>query len=764
MARLGDHPNIVTVFDAVQDAGGLHIVARFMAGGSLAERLVALPDGRLAARRGAAHRPRAGRRARPCPRARGRPPRRQARQRLARRRRQRGPRRLRHRDGRRRRARDRRPRDRHALLPGARAGRGHRVAARSPTSTRSAPRCGSCSAGARRSPAPTRWRCSPSTATPSPIRRRAMRRASRRSSTRSCSRCWPSGRRTGPPAPPPCATRSTGSAARPRVPAVALAADRDPLVGRDAELAAPARRARRGPGRGSARVVAIAGEPGIGKTRLVDEAVAETGASGAAVVRGRAAEESRAYGPVARRAAAARRRRERAPGPGARRPAPAHRRRPSARGDRGRRGARRRGGAAAHVRRGRRARPRGGARAGALPRARRRPRRRPLVARAARPRAGRGAEGAAARRAHLPRAEVGAGHPLAAVLDALERDRRLTRVELHGLPEASVAALPAPAHRDRAGAPSARCTSGRRATRSSSASWCGCSPSGASWPATEPSCRRSSPTACARSSAARLEPLDPATREVLAIAGVAGRPFTIAGVARVGGLRPRERRRRARAGARRPARRAARRRAGPLRLRPRDRPRRGLRRAHARRCAPGCTPPSPSLLQESLEAGGEATAAEAAHHALAAARCGADPQPAWALSLEAAREAAALQAHAEAAAHYGGALEALELGAEVSPRRAARRDAGARRGAASRPATSRPRGAASPPSRRAARRSGAAELQARAALGFSQVQQYGVIDDGGDRAAPGRARRAPARTTARCARARPRGSGSGSTR
>ena len=48
MARLGDHPNIVTVFDAVQDEGVLHIVARFMAGGSLAERLVAVPDGRLA--------------------------------------------------------------------------------------------------------------------------------------------------------------------------------------------------------------------------------------------------------------------------------------------------------------------------------------------------------------------------------------------------------------------------------------------------------------------------------------------------------------------------------------------------------------------------------------------------------------------------------------------------------------------------------------------------------------------------------------------
>jgi serine/threonine protein kinase len=47
MARLGDHPNIVTVYDAVEDADVLHIVARYMAGGSLAERLRAMPEGRL---------------------------------------------------------------------------------------------------------------------------------------------------------------------------------------------------------------------------------------------------------------------------------------------------------------------------------------------------------------------------------------------------------------------------------------------------------------------------------------------------------------------------------------------------------------------------------------------------------------------------------------------------------------------------------------------------------------------------------------------
>ena len=226
--------------------------------------------------------------------------------------------------------------------------------------------------------------------------------------------------------------------------------------------------------------------------------------------------------------------------------------------------------------------------------------------------------------------------------------------------------------------------------------------------------------------AQRLEPLAPSTREVLAIAGVVGRPFTIAGVARVGGL-PRA----TVAEALEPAL------AGRLvEARPDSPGRFGFAHAIVRDAVYDELAPAQrarvhaavaDLLQESLDAGGDATAAEAAHHALAAARCGADPQPAWALSLEAAREAAGVQAHAEAAAHYGGALEALELGAEAGATERlettlALADAAFAAGDIE-AARRRFRTVAA-----AARRSGAAELQARAAIGFSEVQQYGAID------------------------------------
>ena len=225
----------------------------------------------------------------------------------------------------------------------------------------------------------------------------------------------------------------------------------------------------------------------------------------------------------------------------------------------------------------------------------------------------------------------------------------------------------------------------------------------------------------------RLEPLEPATREVLAIAGVVGRPFTIAGVARVGGMG-----REVVTQALEPAL------SGRL-VEPRpDSPGRfGFTHAIVRDAVYDELPTAlrarlhaavADVLQESLEAGGDATAAEAAHHALAAARCGADAQLAWELSREAAREAADLQAHAEAASHYAGALEALELGAEVSAAERLETTlalAGAAFAAGDiEAARGRFRAVAS-----AARRARAPDVQARAAIGFSEVQQYGAIDD-----------------------------------
>ena len=48
MARLGDHPRVVTVFDVGEEPDGTpYIVSEFMPGGSLADRLAATDDGRL---------------------------------------------------------------------------------------------------------------------------------------------------------------------------------------------------------------------------------------------------------------------------------------------------------------------------------------------------------------------------------------------------------------------------------------------------------------------------------------------------------------------------------------------------------------------------------------------------------------------------------------------------------------------------------------------------------------------------------------------
>ena len=47
MARLGDHPNVVTVYDVIEESGAIHIVTQHMAGGDLARRIADAPDGRL---------------------------------------------------------------------------------------------------------------------------------------------------------------------------------------------------------------------------------------------------------------------------------------------------------------------------------------------------------------------------------------------------------------------------------------------------------------------------------------------------------------------------------------------------------------------------------------------------------------------------------------------------------------------------------------------------------------------------------------------
>jgi len=755
MARLGDHPHVVTVYDAVEDEGVLHIVARFMAGGSLAERLRAAPGGRLgveevlrtgraladalahAHEHGVVHR-------------------------------------------------DVKPDNVWlaadggaglgdfgiAVAVGDRAGSGgaatgtpYYQAPEQVTGGAPLPQSDLYSLGA------TLWEllCGrPPFQGPDAA---ALLIQHRHAEPEPPSRHAP-GVDPGLDAlvlsllAKPVADRPAHAAAvrdaldrlggAPNVPVAAVAGDREPLVGREAELAS-VRRGLDAARAGTAHVVAVAGEPGIGKTRIVDEAAAEAGARGAAVVRGRAGEESRAYGPwrAALRPLAA-----------AASGLPAHvlddvrrltgdGRPPEAR-------AREDEGMApdadADVAAGAPAR-------GASPPDAEEERLRmfdavvALVRAAARERELLIAleDVHAADRSSLlllghllqvapdarllivltyRSAELGGGHPLGAALDALEGERRLTRVVLLGLTEAEVARfLPAGAdvapgairalHERTSGNPfflrelvrllAERGALGGEPTPGGEA--------GSGWaelPALVPDRVR-------EVVGRRLEPLEPATRQVLAIAGVVGRPFTIAGVARVGGLG-----RENVALALEPAL------AGRLVEARADVPGRfGFAHAIVRDAVYGELAPAlrarlhasvAAVLQESLEAGGDATAAEAAHHALAAARCGADPQAAWALSLEAAREAAGLQAHAEAAAHYAGALDALELGAEVSPGErsemtlalaeatfAAGDIAAARR---------RFRSVAS-----AARRSGAAEVHARAAIGFSEVQRYGSIDE-----------------------------------
>jgi hypothetical protein len=137
-----------------------------------------------------------------------------------------------------------------------------------------------------------------------------------------------------------------------------------------------------------------------------------------------------------------------------------------------------------------------------------------------------------------------------------------------------------------------------------------------------------------------------------------------------------------------------------------------------------------AALRARRDAGADVDAAQLAHHALAAARDGADPQPAWQAALDAAREAQSMLGHAEAARHYADALEALALGAEApaAERREALLSLADATFAAGDIEQARRRYAQAA---EAARRDGDADRLARAALGFSQVRPYGAVDTEG---------------------------------
>jgi hypothetical protein len=134
-----------------------------------------------------------------------------------------------------------------------------------------------------------------------------------------------------------------------------------------------------------------------------------------------------------------------------------------------------------------------------------------------------------------------------------------------------------------------------------------------------------------------------------------------------------------------------------------------------------------SALTVRRDAGADVAAAQIAHHALAAARAGADPQPAWEAALEAAKEAEAALGHAEAATHYAEALEALALGAEApaGDRRATLLALAEATFAAGDIEDARRRYSQAAA---AARRDGDADALAHAALGFSRVRPYGAVD------------------------------------
>ena len=725
MARLGDHPHVVTVYDAVEDDEALHIVARFMAGGSLADRLAASPDNRLPL----AEVLRVGRELADA---------------------------LAHAHAHGVVHRDVKP-DNVWLAADGGAGLGDFGIA---AGAGDPPEPGRAATGTPYYVAPEQA----AAAAPLPASDlyalgatlwellagrppfEAADVAGLMAQHRDAVPDRPSRHAPGVPGPldglvlallakDPQARPADAAEVRdaldrlggaPGLPRAIVAADRDPLVGREAELATLTA-ALDAAGAEGLQFAAVAGEPGIGKTRLVDELVAEAGARGAAVVRGRAGEDPRAFGPwraALRPLVAAASGMpvavlddlRRLTGDGRPPEAPAA----GARVDPGEEERLRMFDAVATLLEAA-ARPQGLLVALEDVHAADRssllllshldlaaPQARALVALTYRD------------------AEVDASHPLAGVLDRVERDRRLRRVVLRGLSRQAVGDFLPPG--TELAPDTARTLYDRTAGNPFFlrelvrllAERGDLGGDGAALALAVPDRVR-------EVVGQRLEPLAPTTREVLAIAGVVGRPFTIAGVARVGAL-PRE----AVAQALEPAL------AGRLvEIRPDAPGRFGFAHAIVRDAVYDDVPTATrarlhgavaAVLRESLDAGGDATAAEAARHALAAARAGGDPQPAWALSLEAAEEAARLQAHAEAATNYAGALEAVELGAEVTV--AERLETSLALAAATHAA-----GDIEEARRRfrsvaaAAVRTGAVDVHARAALGFSEVQRYGAVDE-----------------------------------
>ncbi|MEO8689399.1 MAG: AAA family ATPase [Solirubrobacteraceae bacterium] len=133
------------------------------------------------------------------------------------------------------------------------------------------------------------------------------------------------------------------------------------------------------------------------------------------------------------------------------------------------------------------------------------------------------------------------------------------------------------------------------------------------------------------------------------------------------------------------------------------------------------------VLEARLEREPDQPVAEIAHHAVMAGRGGLDAAPALRWSREAAREARALLAYAEAVFHLDRALEALELGelgtaadrlSLLLQAAATNAEAGALGGAQQRYEQA----------AALARRLGDADALAQAALGYAEFQHYGEVD------------------------------------